>query len=125
MNARTPVSEIDVKPMPCAFNEQRFRIDGRHTLQRKCFVERAGTALPSFRGRTVNMAGTQFSAADGLPGVRLLERAVARFAARIVDRHPCGDHRLFIGVEYWSFRSSRRRLMFFGGRYACVAADRC
>ena len=26
----------------------------------------------------------------------LLERAVARFAARIVDRHPCGDHMLFI-----------------------------
>lgn len=39
----------------------------------------------------------RFAEVDRLPGVVLPEHAVARFAARVADRHPCGDHTVFIG----------------------------
>jgi flavin reductase (DIM6/NTAB) family NADH-FMN oxidoreductase RutF len=66
-----------------------------------------------------------FAAVDGLPGVMLLESAVARFAARIVDRHPCGDHTLFIGEVLVFSLDEQAPLVFFGGRYASVANGRC
>ena len=47
----------------------------------------------------------------------LLERAVARFAARIVDRHPCGDHMLFIGEVDACAHRHVPPLLWQGGRY--------
>ncbi|WP_118178986.1 flavin reductase family protein [Paraburkholderia phosphatilytica] len=63
-----------------------------------------------------------FATVDGMPGVALLERAVARFAASIVDRHPCGDHTLFIGEVCMFALDEHAPLVFFGGRYASVAS---
>ncbi|SMG26023.1 flavin reductase family protein [Paraburkholderia susongensis] len=63
----------------------------------------------------------RFAAVDGLPGVVLLEHAAARFAARIVDRHPCGDHTLFVGQVLVFSLDEHAPLIFFGGRYASVA----
>jgi flavin reductase (DIM6/NTAB) family NADH-FMN oxidoreductase RutF len=57
----------------------------------------------------------------GLPGVALLDHALARFAARVVDRHPCGDHTLFIGEVLGFSLDEAAPLVFFGGRYASVA----
>jgi Conserved protein/domain typically associated with flavoprotein oxygenases, DIM6/NTAB family len=59
---------------------------------------------------------------DGLPDVVLLEHAAARFAARMVDRHPCGDHTLFVGEVLVFSLDEHAPLIFFGGRYGSVAA---
>ncbi len=65
-----------------------------------------------------------FTGVEGLEGVALLHRALARFAARVVDRHPCGDHTLFVG-EVLSFSLEEDTpLVFYGGRYASVAPGR-
>ncbi len=63
----------------------------------------------------------RFATVDGMPDVALLEHAVARFAARLVDRHPCGDHTLFVGEVRMFALDERAPLVFFGGRYASVA----
>jgi flavin reductase (DIM6/NTAB) family NADH-FMN oxidoreductase RutF len=65
----------------------------------------------------------RFAAVDGLAGVVLLEHAAARFAARVVDRHPCGDHTLFVGEVLVFSLDEHAPLLFFGGRYASVAAS--
>ncbi len=62
-----------------------------------------------------------FTEVDGLAGVALLERAVARFAVCAVDRHPCGDHTLFVGKVLMFSLDEHAPLVFFGGRYASVA----
>lgn len=63
----------------------------------------------------------RFATVDGMPDVALLEHAVARFAARVVDRHPCGDHTLFVGEVRMFSLDEHAPLVFFGGRYASVA----
>ena len=63
----------------------------------------------------------RFAGVNGLPGVVLLEHAVARFAARVVDRHPCGDHTLFVGEVLVFSLDEQAPLVFFGGQYASVA----
>ena len=59
------------------------------------------------------------------PGVVLLEHAAARFAARVVDRHPCGDHTLFVGEVLVFSLDEHAPLIFFGGRYASVTTTAC
>lgn len=63
----------------------------------------------------------RFATVDGMPDVALLEHAVARFAARVVDRHPCGDHTLFVGEVRMFSLDEHAPLVFFGGRYGSVA----
>ncbi|MDE1184011.1 flavin reductase family protein [Paraburkholderia sp.] len=74
-----------------------------------------------FAGDPQSSLAPGFAEIDGLPGIALLDRAVARFAARIVDRHPCGDHTLFIGEVLTFALDEHAPLVFFGGRYASVA----
>jgi flavin reductase (DIM6/NTAB) family NADH-FMN oxidoreductase RutF len=77
-----------------------------------------------FAGDEQESLAPRFVSVDGLADVVVLEHAVARFVARIVDRHPCGDHTLFIGeVQVFSL-GEQAPLVFFGGRYASVALDR-
>ena len=78
-----------------------------------------------FAGEPQTWLTPSFAEVDGLPGVMLLERAVARFATRIVDRHPCGDHTLFVGEVLVFSLDEQAPLLFFGGRYASVATGRC
>jgi flavin reductase len=75
-----------------------------------------------FAGELQNRLAPRFAAVNGLPGVMLLEHAAARFAARVVDRHPCGDHTLFVGEVLVFSLDEHAPLIFFGGRYASVAA---
>jgi flavin reductase (DIM6/NTAB) family NADH-FMN oxidoreductase RutF len=77
-----------------------------------------------FAGDEQAALAPRFAEVDGLPDVVLLEHAVARFAARIVDRHPCGDHTLFVGEVLVFSLGEQAPLVFFGGRYASVAVDR-
>jgi flavin reductase len=76
-----------------------------------------------FAGDLQQAFAPQFATAEGLPDVALLDRAVARFAARVVDRHPCGDHTLFIGEVLMFSLDEHAPLVFFGGRYASVAVN--
>ncbi|SEC56747.1 NADH-FMN oxidoreductase RutF, flavin reductase (DIM6/NTAB) family [Burkholderia sp. WP9] len=46
-----------------------------------------------------------------------------RFAARVVDRHPCGDHTLFVGEVLVFSLDEHAPLIFFGGRYGSVSAQ--
>jgi flavin reductase (DIM6/NTAB) family NADH-FMN oxidoreductase RutF len=78
-----------------------------------------------FAGDAQSALAPRFAVVDGLPDVVLLEHAVARFAARLVDRHPCGDHTLFIGEVLVFSLDEHAPLVFFGGRYASVAMARC
>jgi flavin reductase len=78
-----------------------------------------------FAGDLQDSLAPRFAAVEGLPGVVLLEHAVARFAARVVDRHPCGDHTLFIGKVLVFSLDEQAPLVFFGGRYASVAMGGC
>lgn len=77
-----------------------------------------------FAGEPQDWLAPCFTEVDGLEGVALLHRALARFAARIVDRHPCGDHTLFVGEVLAFSLEEDSPLVFYGGRYACVAQGR-
>ena len=76
-----------------------------------------------FAGEPQTWLAPRFTEVEGLNGVVLLERAVARFAARVTDRHPCGDHTLFVGEVLMFSLDEHAPLVFFGGRYASVAPD--
>ncbi len=76
-----------------------------------------------FAGEPQTWLAPRFTEVDGLDGVVLLDRAVARFGARVVDRHPCGDHTLFVGEVLAFSLDEHAPLVFFGGRYASVARD--
>ena len=77
-----------------------------------------------FAGEPQSRLAPRFMEIEGLTGVALLHRALARFAARTVDRHPCGDHTLFVG-EVLSFSLEEDApLVFYSGRYASVAQGR-
>ncbi|TDY26335.1 flavin reductase (DIM6/NTAB) family NADH-FMN oxidoreductase RutF [Paraburkholderia sp. BL6665CI2N2] len=75
-----------------------------------------------FAGEPQSRLAPRFVAVEGLPDVVLLEHAAARFAARVVDRHPCGDHTLFVGEVLVFSLDEHAPLIFFGGRYGSVAA---
>ena len=74
-----------------------------------------------FAGELQSCFAPRFAAVDGMPDVALLEHALARFAARVVDRHPCGDHTLFVGEVRLFSLGEQAPLVFFGGRYGSVA----
>ncbi|WP_084168611.1 flavin reductase family protein [Paraburkholderia acidipaludis] len=77
-----------------------------------------------FAGEPQGALAPSFTEVDGLGGVVLLERAAARFGLRMADRHPCGDHTLFVGEVLAFSLDECAPLVFFGGRYACVAGKR-
>ncbi|HKT98392.1 MAG TPA: flavin reductase family protein [Paraburkholderia sp.] len=77
-----------------------------------------------FAGEPQSWLAPRFTEVDGLAGVVLLERAVARFGLRMTDRHACGDHTLFVGEVMAFSLDERAPLVFFGGRYAGVAQAR-
>ncbi|WP_321884372.1 flavin reductase family protein [Paraburkholderia bannensis] len=77
-----------------------------------------------FAGEPQSSLTPRFTEVDGLEGVALLECAVARFALHMTDRHPCGDHTLFVGEIRGFALDERAPLVFFGGRYAGVASGR-
>lgn len=54
----------------------------------------------------------------GLGGVPLLTDFVARFQCRSVDRHPAGDHIIFLGEVLEYEQNEKRPLVFQGGCYA-------
>jgi flavin reductase (DIM6/NTAB) family NADH-FMN oxidoreductase RutF len=65
-----------------------------------------------FAGRPDPDARPRFAWLDGLP---LLEGALARVCARVVDAHPAGDHTLYLGlVEHLDWRDGRPLLFFTG-----------
>ncbi|WP_408452804.1 flavin reductase family protein [Paraburkholderia fungorum] len=76
-----------------------------------------------FAGEPQSRLAPRFAPVDGLPDVVLLEHAAARFAARVVDRHPCGDHTLFVGEVLVFSLDEHAPLIFFGGRYASVSGS--
>ncbi|ASV99612.1 flavin reductase family protein [Paraburkholderia aromaticivorans] len=76
-----------------------------------------------FAGEAQSWLAPRFAAVEGLPDVVLLEHAAARFAARVVNRHPCGDHTLFVGEVLVFSLDEHAPLIFFGGRYGSVAGQ--
>lgn len=61
-----------------------------------------------------------------LAGVPVLESGVARLAARIVRRHECGDHSLFVGsvAALELDEGQDDPLLFYAGRYAKLVSTR-
>jgi flavin reductase (DIM6/NTAB) family NADH-FMN oxidoreductase RutF len=60
--------------------------------------------------------------ADGLP---LLSGALAHFICRRFAVYPAGDHSLFLGqVEELSYQAGLAPLLYFGGRYHAIGAQR-
>jgi flavin reductase len=77
-----------------------------------------------FAGEPQSTLQPGFKEIDGLQDVGLIEHATANFGLRIVDRHPCGDHTLFVGEILAFSLDERRPLVFIGGRYASIDTDR-
>lgn len=60
--------------------------------------------------------------ADGLP---LLSGALAHFVCQRFAVYPAGDHSLFLGqVEELSYQPGLAPLLYFGGRYHAIGAQR-
>lgn len=71
-------------------------------------------------------AADRFAGVDwepGLGGAPLLAGCSAVFEVRNSQRHPGGDHLVFIGEVERCDRSEREPLVFFNGRYRRLAAD--
>jgi flavin reductase len=77
-----------------------------------------------FSGQPQASLAPGFSEVAGLPGVVLLDRAAARFAARVAARHPCGDHTLFVGEVLTFSLDEHAPLVFCRGRYGQFAQSR-
>lgn len=73
------------------------------------FARRAGGAVEP-----------RFSWKDGLPFV---DGALAQLGCRVVDRHPAGDHTLYIGRVEHLRHDSGRPLLFYTGRYGRLTPD--
>lgn len=79
------------------------------------------------RELSVHFAGVPFESLD-IPfveesGVPLIGGGVAYLIARVVDRHPAGDHTLYIGrVEYLQ-QIEGRPLLFFASKYHRLGAE--
>jgi flavin reductase len=74
-----------------------------------------------FSGQPQASLAPSFTEVEGLPGVVLLERASARFAARVSARHPCGDHTLFVGEVLTFSLDEHAPLVFCRGHYGGFA----
>ncbi len=70
-----------------------------------------------FAGRTIAGLIVPFTSIEGVP---LLTDASAYIAARIVARHDCGDHTLFIGHILAMDADERQPLVYHAGRYAQI-----
>jgi flavin reductase (DIM6/NTAB) family NADH-FMN oxidoreductase RutF len=57
-------------------------------------------------------------------GSPILEGAIAYFDCRITDRHPGGDHTIFVGeIVAAGYREDAQPLMWFGSRYRRLAPE--
>ena len=57
-------------------------------------------------------------------GSPILDGAIAYFDCRLVERHPGGDHTMFIGeIVAAGFEEAGEPLLYFGSRYRRLAAD--
>lgn len=73
-----------------------------------------------FAGRPVEGVHLDFVVKHGVP---LIEGAIARLVARVVDMHPAGDHTLFIAhVEHLEWTDGKP-LLFFGGKYHHIKTE--
>ncbi len=54
----------------------------------------------------------------GVTGAALLEEALAHIEAEIVDRHPGGDHTIYIAKVIAASATSARPLLYYRGGYA-------
>jgi flavin reductase (DIM6/NTAB) family NADH-FMN oxidoreductase RutF len=66
-----------------------------------------------FAGRPVEVT-PRWERLDGVP---VLEDALAQLACRIVDRHPVGDHTLFVGEVAGAVTRDAAPLLYHRGRY--------
>ncbi|MGA8011768.1 MAG: flavin reductase family protein [Candidatus Acidiferrales bacterium] len=74
-----------------------------------------------FAGRSNGGLQVRFMQQNGVP---LLEGAVAHFVVEVIDVHPAGDHTLYISrVEFFQARDDRP-LLFYGGQYQQLRADK-
>lgn len=74
-----------------------------------------------FAGRTGPEPPLRYFHRNGVP---LLEGAVAHFVVEVVDVHPAGDHTLYIArVEHFEYRETRP-LLFHGGKYGQLGAEK-
>ncbi len=74
-----------------------------------------------FAGRPIQGLDVVFESAQGVP---LLAKSLARIAARIVSRHECGDHSLFVGRIVHMDNSEGEPLLFFNSRYSHIDHSR-
>ena len=57
-------------------------------------------------------------------GSPILEGAIAYFDCRLTDRHPGGDHTIFVGeIVAAGYREDAAPLLWFGSRYRRLAPD--
>ncbi|MGA8766201.1 MAG: flavin reductase family protein, partial [Candidatus Acidiferrales bacterium] len=74
-----------------------------------------------FAGRSNGGLQVRFMQQNGVP---LLEGAVAHYVVEVIDVHPAGDHTLYISrVEFFQARDDRP-LLFYGGQYQQLRADK-
>jgi flavin reductase (DIM6/NTAB) family NADH-FMN oxidoreductase RutF len=74
-----------------------------------------------FAGRPAGDLPIHFLHRHGMP---LLEGAVAFFVVQLIDVHAAGDHSLYIGrVEHFEWHDDKP-LLFFGGRYRQLGAEK-
>lgn len=57
-------------------------------------------------------------------GSPILEGAIAYFDCRLIDRHPGGDHTVFLGeIVAAGYREDAEPLLWFGSRYRRIAPE--
>lgn len=73
-----------------------------------------------FAGRPMTTESPAFEDAAGVP---LVAGALAHIAAEVVDRHPAGDHTLFIGEVSHLEQRDGQPLIFHGGAYRALVPE--
>ena len=74
-----------------------------------------------FAGRKVGEPPVRYFHRSAIP---LIEGAVAHFVVEVADMHPAGDHTLYIArVEHFEYREGRP-LLFHGGKYGQLGAEK-
>ena len=79
-------------------------------------------ALPTTASKLTRFCDAEWHEAE--TGSPILEGAIAYFDCRITDRHPGGDHTIFVGeIVAAGYREDAAPLLWFGSRYRRQAPE--
>jgi flavin reductase len=79
-------------------------------------------ALPTTADKLKGFCGASWHEAES--GSPIIDGAIAFFDCRLVERHPAGDHTIFIGeIAAAGYREDASPLLWFGSRYRRLVAE--